>query len=112
MNYGIDEEWAWFYPYGQETKPADSFELELRIWNHSQKERTFSARMDPAAGIEWIDGGAGEITIGARENGVILIQGKVAADAESKIHVVTAGIQSGDDIDLSQWIEALIKVRE
>ena len=53
-NYAIDEEWAWFYPYASEARPGERLKVELRLWNHSQRERTFD---DPDGGNRWPEGG-------------------------------------------------------
>ncbi|MEK6237467.1 MAG: MBL fold metallo-hydrolase, partial [Planctomycetales bacterium] len=40
-NYGIDEQWAVFYPYGAQCQASEKLTLKLRITNHSPVKRTF-----------------------------------------------------------------------
>ena len=37
VNYGIDEQWAWVYPYGAEVKRGDRIDFKLKLRNHSKK---------------------------------------------------------------------------
>ena len=41
INYGIDEQWATFYPRGVSAKAGTPIELQVRILNHSPIARTF-----------------------------------------------------------------------
>ena len=108
VNYGIDEQWAWFYPYGSEAKPGDEVELEIRFWNHSKKQRTFEVGLN-ADGILTDVTALEPITLKGRTNGVVKIRGKLAENAKPGVHVVTADIRS-EGMDLRQWCEALVKV--
>lgn len=108
VNYGIDEQWAWFYPYGSGGKAGDVVELEVRIWNHSEKKRTFELKLNAEKILVEVQP-LGSITLPARSNGVVKIKGKLAAKIKSGVHVVTADIKS-EGMDLRQWCEALIKV--
>jgi len=109
VNYGIDEQWAWFYPYGSEKKAGDTVELEVRFWNHSKQERTFEVGLN-AEGILENVAALKPITLKGRTNGVVKIKGKLAAGIKPGVHVVTADIKS-EGMDLRQWCEALIKVQ-
>ncbi len=108
VNYGIDEQWAWFYPYGSEAKAGDKVEFEVRFWNHSKKERTFEVTLN-AGGILKNVKALQPITLKARSNGVVKITGELADGIKAGVHVVTADIKS-EGMDLRQWCEALIKV--
>ncbi len=108
VNYGIDEQWAWFYPYGSEAKAGDSVELEVRFWNHSKKERTFEVVLNADGILEDVDS-IKPIVLKARTNGVVKIHGKLVAGIQPGVHVVTADIKS-EGMDLRQWCEALVKV--
>lgn len=110
VNYGIDEEWAWFYPYGLELKPGASAEVEIRFFNHSRKERTFAASFETAAGLQ-VAAGASSVTIPARGQGVLKAKVTAAPDAKPGVRVITASIRS-EGIDLSRWCESLVKISE
>ena len=107
-NFAIDERWAAFYPYGRELAAGTAGELELRLWNHSQREREIEVTLNLPDGIESKSKTA-KVKIPARENGVAKFSIKVAADAEPGVKVITADL-AGDDFDLKQWAEALVKV--
>jgi len=107
-NYGIDEEWAWFYPYGSEARIGQKIELELRIWNHSERERTFEVLMEEAEGLE-VAGEVGKVTLGARETGSVTVPLLVTEGKGPGVRVITAGLRS-EGIAVDQWVEALVKV--
>ena len=107
-NYGIDEQWAWFYPYGSQSKAGENVELELRFWNHSIQERTFEVVLNAAGVLEDV-APLKTITLKGRTNGVVKVKGKLASGIKPGVHVVTADIKS-EGMDLRQWCEALVKV--
>lgn len=108
VNYGIDEQWAWFYPYGCEAKAGDAVELEIRFWNHSKQQRTFEVELNYDGILEDVTP-LESITLKGRTNGVVKVRGKMAAGVKPGIHVVTADIKS-EGMDLRQWCEALVRV--
>ena len=109
-NYAIDEEWAWFYPYGSEAKVGQGLELEVRIWNHSRRERTFEVVMGKAAGLE-VAGEVAKVTLRAREKGAVKVPLLVTAGRGPGVRVITAGLRS-EGIAVDEWIETLVKVSE
>ena len=109
-NYAIDEEWAWFYPYGIEAKRGDSLELELRIWNHSTRERTFEVSLGDVAGLERA-GDVSAVTIPARGQGSAKVSIRVTEGAGPGVRVLTAGLRS-KDLVVKDWVECLIRVSE
>ncbi len=108
-NFAIDERWAAFYAYGQELAAGGSGELELRLWNHSQREREIAVTLNLPDGIS-ADVTTATVKIAARQNGVAKFSLKVTADATAGVKVITADLKS-DDFDLAQWAEALVKVK-
>ena len=108
VNFAIDERWAAFYPYGQELKAGASGELELRLWNHSQRDREIAVTLNLPPGIE-AEPTTATVKIPARADGVAKFTLHISADAEAGVRVVTADLLS-DDFDLAQWAEALVKV--
>ncbi len=55
--YAVDEQWAWFFPYGQEVKAGETAELSLKVRNHSAGEREFSVEMTMPEGIRIVEPG-------------------------------------------------------
>ncbi|MEM1296145.1 MAG: MBL fold metallo-hydrolase [Verrucomicrobiota bacterium] len=107
VDYGVDEQWAWFYPYGTEANPGETVFLDLKIRNHSKRDRTFFVTFHQGDNIVardavWIEG---------RTEGRAELSLKLDPDLESGIHVVTASILSRD-LQVEHWSEALIKVSD
>ncbi|NNE91660.1 MAG: MBL fold metallo-hydrolase, partial [Verrucomicrobiales bacterium] len=110
-NFAIDEEWAWFYPYGQEAKPGDEVEVTMRIWNHSEKPRKFEVLLRESVTGLALPKEAKEVELAARENGEVTFTISIPPDAAEKIHVITADIRSQPDILVEHWVDALIRVK-
>lgn len=109
-NFAIDERWASFYPYGQELAAGTTGQLELRLWNHSQRQRQFSFTLNLPEGMS-SEVVTKSVKIAARERGSVIFDFEVAADASTGVKVITADLAS-DGFELSQWAEALVKVGE
>jgi hypothetical protein len=107
-NFAIDERWAAFYPYGQELQPGASGQLELRLWNHSEREREIAVTLNLPEGIT-AESKTATVKIPARETGVARFSLKAMDGAEAGVKMITADLMS-DDFDLAQWAEALVKV--
>lgn len=110
VNYAIDEEWAWFYPYGQDAKRGEKVKVTMRIWNHSEKGRTFKLALHDADGLT-ISEKEKAITLNGRETGEVTFSIEISDDAAQKVHVITADIESDPGIKLEHWCEALIRVQ-
>ena len=105
-NYGIDEQWAVFYPYGVETRAAQPIELEVRITNHSPIRRTFEVAPHAQSGLTLLEHEK-SITLQPRQSGRVTL--KVRADGKSGNFLVTADVRS-EGMEFRDWIEALITV--
>lgn len=108
LNFGIDEEWAWFYPYGSEAKVGEKIELEVRIWNHSEKEQNFELQLNEVPGLEQTKE-VPKIRIAGRKEGTIKVPLRVTKGAGPGVRVLTAGLRS-ENIAVDHWIEALVRV--
>jgi len=111
-NYGIDEQWAWLYPYGAELQPGASQSFALRIYNHSQFKRSYTLTLKLPEGVQ---GEAKvETTIPARGYGEVKFELKLSEGIAPGVHVLTASIESPQKpaMQLEQWCEALIKVAD
>ncbi len=107
-NYGLDEQWARFYPYGLEVQAGRRFELKVAILNHSGARRRY--RVTPHLPAGW-QGPRGPLAtaIGPRQEGFVAIPITVPAD-ERGVRLVRADI-AFDAWDLREWTEALVTVR-
>ena len=108
VNYAIDEEWAWFYPYGSEAGPGQQLDLEVRLWNHSNRKRTFELKLQETSALKPL-GEVPALTLGARSTGTVKVPLLVSKKAGRGVHVMTAGLRS-EGIVLNDWIETLVKV--
>lgn len=106
-NYAIDEQWAWFHPYGQESKPGATVHLAMRLWNHSTEERRFTVRpREPFAAAP----AEATVTLAPRARGEAVFAVAIPVDAAPGVHVVTADVLRDDGVRLAHWSEALVKV--
>ncbi len=105
-NYGIDEQWAVFYPYGAKVAAAAEEELEIRLTNHSDKPREFTMRPHGHGGIRILDFEK-TIRLEARQTGRLAVRIKVPDQTGNAL--VTADVAS-EGMDFRHWIEALITV--
>ena len=107
-NFGVDEQWSRFYPYGLETRPAEDFDLYAVVFNHMPEAQTFRIRPNIPNGWKCIPAYA-ELHVDARREDQILF--RVTPDREaSGLTVLTADVSFGQH-DLRHWIEAMVAVR-
>ena len=81
--------------------------LEVRITNHSPKERTFTITPRGWNGLEALSK-EGQLTIPSRETKTLSVSVRTPANPGN--YLVTADVAS-DAVKLHDWIEALITVK-
>ena len=106
-NYGIDERWATFYPYGNIFKPGETREIEVRLSNHSPVKRTFKITPRDHRGAEVLSGPR-SVTLASRADGAVKV--KIKAPMEKGVYVITADIDS-KGMHFRDWVEAIIEVK-
>ena len=106
-NYGIDEQWAVFYPYGATLPEQGQSELKVRITNHSPKERTFKVTPRTYGGVKLLAHKT-SLTLAPRESGELSVN--IQAENKPGNYIVTADVQS-EGMDFRDWIEALITIK-
>ena len=106
-NYGIDERWATFYPYGNHFKPGETREIEVRISNHSPTKRTFKVTPRDHRGAKVLSGPQ-SITLASRADGAVKVI--IQAPKEKGVYVITADIDS-KGMHFRDWVETIIEVR-
>ncbi len=109
-NYGIDEQWARIYPYGQEALPGRSVVLTVKLVNHSGRANTFTVALNAPPGFG-TEPAAATITAAARQEAKTDFVIRVPDECRPAVCVVTADIRVGP-WDLRQWCEGLLKVTE
>ncbi|MBL68062.1 MAG: hypothetical protein CMO74_09475 [Verrucomicrobiales bacterium] len=105
-NYGIDERWSTFYPYGSTAKPGALRELEVRISNHSPGRRVFKVTPRGWRGVEILSKPK-TIELDSRQNGAVKVLVRVPRTVGT--YVVTADVDS-EGMQMRDWQEALIHV--
>ena len=103
-NYGVDEQWAVFYPYGAQAKPDEVVEFQLRLTNHSPTTRTFRLVPHASAGLELLDQER-ELTLEPRANGHVTF--RVRVGTLSNPGLITADVLS-PGMEFQHWVEAMV----
>ena len=106
-NYGIDERWSTFYPYGNIMKPGEIREVEVRVINHSPIKRTFKVTPRDHHGTKVLSSPAAT-TLASREGGAVKV--KIQAPKKPGVYVITADINS-KDMHFRDWVETIIEVQ-
>jgi glyoxylase-like metal-dependent hydrolase (beta-lactamase superfamily II) len=108
-NFGLDEQWARFYPYQAETQAGKAIELQVAVLNHSARSREF--RITPRAPAGWrLTAVPLRVLTPAGEERTVRFSVTPPADA-SGIAIITADV-AFDKWDLREWIEAIVSVNE
>lgn len=105
-NYGIDEQWAVFYPYGAQTKTGEILELEVRITNHSTKRREFSIKPRLPEGMELVSCQASTVLDDGETRSLRL---QVKVNAKPGNYTVTSDVSS-EGMAFREWVESLVTV--
>ena len=108
VNYGADDQWSWVYPYGQKTKPGETVECTIKLFNYSDKAKSFTLEPNVPAGFR-LESKVLPLFVEPRAEGTRTFKVKVSKKAESGISVVTVNVKF-DDLDLREWSESFIEV--
>ena len=105
-NFGVDEQWARFYPYTTEVEVGRTVKLQVILRNHSASAQEF--RVTPRAPSGWtVPAGPLRVTIAPRQERAVDIEVKPAA---AGLGIVTAGVAFGA-WDLREWTESMVTAR-
>jgi glyoxylase-like metal-dependent hydrolase (beta-lactamase superfamily II) len=104
-NFGIDEQWARFYPYAAEAAAGGRVALEMILRNHALEPQEFHVRPHVPAG--W-GAPAGPLRVTVPGRGERSVQILVTAGGPG-LGIVTADIAFGA-WDLREWTEAMVAV--
>ncbi|MGC9327266.1 MAG: MBL fold metallo-hydrolase [Candidatus Hinthialibacter sp.] len=108
VNYGIDSQWARFYPYGAEAAPGEQVQLNIVIFNHSPKDQTYT--ITPRAPQGWrISTEPLSVSIPPHKTRSVPVYAVPPLNA-SGVSLLTADIHFAG-LTLRQWAEAMIKVK-
>jgi glyoxylase-like metal-dependent hydrolase (beta-lactamase superfamily II) len=108
INYGIDEQWVRFYPYEKNVKPGSTHDLEVIVYNHSEKEETFHIGLNLPFGYN--SGAASStITVAPLSEGKKVFTVKIPDDAEQGVQLITANVKY-KDWELKEWCESVLEI--
>jgi len=107
-NYGIDERWARFDPYGQTVRPGKAVTLKVRILNHSACPHEYTVTPHTPDGFH-LEPERAILTVEPREEATVAFKVSVPSSAAGPVTVVTADVAFGP-WDLRHWCEALIEI--
>jgi glyoxylase-like metal-dependent hydrolase (beta-lactamase superfamily II) len=107
-NYGIDERWIRFYPYGCKAKPGQTIQMSLKAFNHSKVSRMFTVELNLPAGFNAIPT---TISFAAppRAEQQVDFNLLVGASVDPGTYVLTADVQ-WQQWNLPSWTEAILEV--
>jgi glyoxylase-like metal-dependent hydrolase (beta-lactamase superfamily II) len=106
-NYGIDERWATFYPYGNVMKPGETRKVEVRLTNHSPIQRTFKITPHDHRGTKVLSGPV-STTLNSRAEGAVKV--RIQAPKQPGVYIITADIDS-KGMHFRDWVETIIEVK-
>jgi hypothetical protein len=104
-NFGIDERWASFYPYGQKLESASEIKTEVILWNHSRDEHEYTVSLRGAAEF---DTTPRSIRIPARKTGSIRLTLPMPAGFKPGINVIAADIKRDDGYEVLGFCETIL----
>lgn len=107
-NYGIDERWIRFSPYGSKAKPGRNVQVSLKAINHSNASRTLTFALNLPAGFDAIPATA-SVTIPPRTKKQTDFNLVIDTSVDPGTYVITADVQQ-EQWNLPRWTEAIIEV--
>ncbi len=109
INYGIDEQWARFYPYSQIVENGQtSTEFSIIIYNHSAKEQEFT--IHPETGKMICSPDKMVISIPTGKERKINFNLNLPTNLQKGNKIITVDI-SFDKWNLHKWCESIIKIK-
>ena len=105
-NFGVDEQWARFYPYTAEVAAGGRVELKVILRNHSPSRQEF--RVTPHVPTDWkTPRGPLRVSVGPRQEGTVNIPITVGS---AGLKIVTADVAFGP-WNMREWTEAMVTVK-
>ena len=110
INYGVDEQWAKVYPYGQKTNPGESIELSVKVSNHTGTKKTFIVQPHSNNVLD-VEPGKASISITSGGEGEISFKINVSEKAVPGVSAISFDI-GYDEWNFVEWCEAIIEIGE
>jgi glyoxylase-like metal-dependent hydrolase (beta-lactamase superfamily II) len=108
FHYGVDDQWARFYPYGQTSAPQQPVTVQVLLTNHSSAEKPFTVTLNlPRA---WNQPSVEQsITIPSRQEHALSFT-ITPPESFTGLAVLTADVKRGTVV-YKHWIEALVDIQ-
>jgi len=107
-NYGIDERWIRFYPYGRKAKPGQTVQISMMAFNHSNVSRTFTAVLNLPDGFDAMPKTL-SVTVPSRTERQVDFDLLVGRSVEPGTYVFTADVE-WERWNLAHWTEAIVEI--
>jgi glyoxylase-like metal-dependent hydrolase (beta-lactamase superfamily II) len=107
-NYGIDERWIRFYPYGRKAKPGQTVQISMKVFNHSNVSRMFTAALNLPDGLDSVPKSL-SVTVPSRTERQVDFDLRVGKSVERGTYVLTADVE-WERWKLGRWTEAIIEI--
>lgn len=108
-NYGIDERWVRFYPYGQTARAGQTVKVQAHVRNHSPSAHDYMVTLHAPEGFE-VEPRQARLVVESGQEESVSVQITIPATATRSVAVLTADI-AFKSWDLRHWSEALIDLR-
>ena len=108
ISYGVDEQWVAVYPYGQKATPGQTVEYTVKVFNHSDKPKTFQLAPNVPDGFT-IEPKFASLVIAPCAEGEKTFKVKVPKEVSPGIFLFTVNIKF-DKWDLREWSEGILEV--
>lgn len=107
-NYGIDERWVRFSPYGSKTKAGRTVQVSLKAFNHSNTSHILTFSLNLPAGFDAMPATA-SVTIPPQTEKQTDFNLVIDTSVDPGTYVITADVQQ-EQWKLPRWTEAIIEV--
>jgi glyoxylase-like metal-dependent hydrolase (beta-lactamase superfamily II) len=107
-DYGIDEQWARIYPYGQQAKAGQCVGVTVKILNHSSSAHTYTASLNVPEGLQ-SEPKSANVRIEPREEAQVHFEITLPQMVSKNLYVVTCDVEF-DIRRLRDWCECLIEI--
>jgi hypothetical protein len=107
-NYGIDERWIRFYPYGQKANPGQNITISLIALNHSNTSRKFTISLNRPS--EFYDKPkTASVIVPSQTEKKIDFNMLIDPSIKPGVYILTADVQF-EKWNLPRWTEAIIEI--
>lgn len=108
VSYGVDEQWAKVYPYGQKAKRGKITDCKVIIFNHSDKPKIFTISPKNIKGFS-IEPMKASLIIEPQTEGEQTFKIKISDQVPPGVNFMLFNINF-DNWDLREWSEAIIEI--